>query len=99
MGSCQRLRFGFSARHGNAVISGLSKVEMSGTFKFPSGIALSKETGRQIVITAKPWRPQRGAKASMNRLAERASRDEASRRTHADDFEEASDDLGAVLRA
>ena len=38
------------------------------------GIALSKETVRQIMITAKLWRPQRGAKAAIYALRERRPR-------------------------
>lgn len=38
------------------------------------GIALSKETVRQIMIKAKLWRPQRGAKASLYALRERRPR-------------------------
>jgi hypothetical protein len=38
------------------------------------GIALSKETVRQIMITAKLWRPQRGAKARIYALRERRPR-------------------------
>jgi transposase len=38
------------------------------------GIALSKETVRQIMITAKLWRPQRGAQAHIYALRERRPR-------------------------
>ena len=38
------------------------------------GIALSKETVRQIMIAAKLWRPQRGAKAAIYALRERRPR-------------------------
>ncbi len=38
------------------------------------GLALSKETVRQIMITAKLWRPQRGAKARLYALRERRAR-------------------------
>ncbi len=38
------------------------------------GLALSKETVRQIMITAKLWRPQRGAKARLHALRERRPR-------------------------
>jgi hypothetical protein len=38
------------------------------------GIALSKETVRKIMITAKLWRPQRGAKAHIYALRERRPR-------------------------
>ena len=38
------------------------------------GIALSKETVRQIMIAAKLWRPQRGAKARLYALRERRPR-------------------------
>jgi Winged helix-turn helix len=38
------------------------------------GIALCKETVRQIMITAKLWRPQRGAKARIYALRERRPR-------------------------
>jgi hypothetical protein len=37
-------------------------------------ITLSKETVRQIMITAKLWRPQRGAKAAIYALRERRAR-------------------------
>ena len=37
-------------------------------------ITLSKETVRQIMITAKLWRPQRGAKARLHALRERRAR-------------------------
>jgi hypothetical protein len=38
------------------------------------GVALSKETVRQIMITAKLWRPQRGSKARLHALRERRAR-------------------------
>jgi hypothetical protein len=38
------------------------------------GIALSKETVRQIMIAAKLWRPRRGAKAALYALRERRPR-------------------------
>ncbi len=38
------------------------------------GLALSKETVRQIMIAAKLWRPQRGAKAAIYALRERRPR-------------------------
>jgi transposase len=38
------------------------------------GLALSKETVRQIMITAKLWRPQRGARVALHALRERRPR-------------------------
>jgi hypothetical protein len=38
------------------------------------GLALSKETVRQIMIMAKLWRPQRGSKARLHALRERRAR-------------------------
>jgi transposase len=38
------------------------------------GLVLSKETVRQIMITAKLWRPQRGSKARLHALRERRAR-------------------------
>lgn len=38
------------------------------------GLVLSKETVRQIMITAKLWRPQRGAKARIHAVRERRPR-------------------------